>query len=588
MPLRKMDATPAELDHPERDPHFLALMTHEIRTPMNSLLGMLELLSKTVLTQEQRNMVRVSRDSARTLAQVADDVLNVSAIGASRAPLTLVAVDVRQLIIDIVALLRVDSRRRKLVVRHEIAPSLAPVLLTDPVRLRQILLNLATNALKFTHSGEVVLQVMAENVERGSLSVHAAAGTQRQRITILIVDTGVGMSPDTLARAWEPFSHDVSMGMHAGANAAANAALSADSNTAVSTGINTSTQADEGTGLGLTIAQQLTRRLGGSLTLSSIPGQGTTASFSIVLSRALDTIQSADTPLVSLSRETAVPAGPPLNILVADDHPANRLVVARQLAQLGYPAEVVESGTAGLACLRRKRYDILLTDCRMPEMDGYALIKAWRQLEAAGALPMPIIGLSADPRIHAQHKQIVTGMDACLIKPITLDQLASSMRAALSSTRRGWASYVIDFARKDNEAMVPTIDVDRLAHSFGGKDVLHQILHAFIVATQEDLSILRPFMSKADPLNHTCRMRLHRIVGGLQLLGDLPLAEEGILLDIQLMRRRSAVMANRRTRSAFIRANLATSPETAGAMRTAVRHFCIKVTLHIDWLIRQL
>ena len=188
-------------------------------------------------------------------------------------------------------------------------------------------------------------------------------------------------------------------------------------------------------------------------------------------------------------------------------------------------------------------------------------------------------------------------MDDCLLKPITLAQLHASLATVLTPSRGTWTSHVIDFARRnDDTPLALTLDLNRLAQSFGGTDVLHHILHAFVAATSEDLAILHPFMGKADPTQANCRRRLHRIVGGLQVLGNVALAEEGAALELRLIRSSGDLSPPHGPECSpsfhaphtGMAGTADTPSETLGVLRCAIRRFCIKITLHIDWLMRRL
>lgn len=563
---RRRGGTRADATQCDVDPLMLASVSHEIRTPMNSLIGMLELLSLTSLTAEQHHLLRIARDSARSLVRVADDVLDMSKIRAGRVELEMVPVDVRRLIEDLIALLRAENAKSDVRIEADIDTRLSRPISTDPTRLRQVLMNIAGNALKFTHAGSVTIRARL-------LEEFDAA----QRFRISIADTGIGMSRESLKRVWEPFAQ-------------------ARASTARFYG---------GTGLGLTIARQLASRLGGRLSMRSRLGKGTTAYLEMTLpivvaavddsesagdrrqddasagrgglSERLSSGRIAGTPRHASPLANGMKAAPRsrFRILIADDDPTSRLMIEMQLTQLGYSFDGADDGTSALERLRHRHYDLLLTDLRMPALDGRALASRWRELEASGALPMPVIGLTANPLVSPPHpKQEL--MNDCLIKPISLKQLEAALDNWLvgsCSLATGWQAKAITAVR-DRKIVGPTFNFDRLERSFGGAVTLGEVAATFVRTTQADLAALLPYVDgtgDASPLHRSCSMRLHRITGGLQVMGQHRLAQTGAALETALIR------------AATDRYH----PDEQQALRVAIESFGVEVTCHLDWLARQ-
>lgn len=533
---------------------FLASMSHEIRTPMNSLIGMLEMLTLTELSEVQQNIVRIASDSAKVLARIADDILHLEKMRAGHIELESIPVDIARLVRDIASLLAAENTRQNVEIHTDIDSDLARSLITDPVRMRQILTNLASNAIKFTHTGSITISARA---------IDTQATTQYIRIGI--IDTGIGMSNAALNRAWKPFTqaHPSTSRLYGG------------------------------TGLGLNIARQWADRLGGRLSISSEPGKGTTATLDISLPVARphreESCVQPQTTSASLSSKPAekhalvvnerTGVTPPTHIpdehtgrpylLIADDHPSNRLVIEMQLGRLGYRFDSAIDGEAALRSLRARRYDLLLTDCSMPHRDGYELSTAWRRIEAAGALPMPIVGLSANVSMLNAALCAKAGMNDCLVKPIGLTDLACMLDTWLAPPSDGLQARALIASRRASAAPTP-MDLSLLGKRFGTHAALTRILQSFVETAQEDLLLLTPFLDGADPFKPSCRTRIHRIVGSLQILGICDLANEGSVIEHRL------TLHTQKKRQQAAREQL----------RNALDDFCMKVLLQIDWLVR--
>ncbi|WP_445376518.1 response regulator [Niveispirillum fermenti] len=497
---------------------FLAAMSHEIRTPMNGVLGMLELLSLTGLDSDQLEMLSTAQVSAGALLRIIDDILDFSKIEAGRMDIDHQPVDIPAIVEGVADMLALQARKKGLVLDIHVDPAIPPCLLGDPVRLRQILFNLAGNAVKFTDHGSLHI--------RADRTPDPAPGRVRLRFTVR--DTGIGISTEHQARLFQPFVQaETSIGRRFG-----------------------------GTGLGLSISQRLVHLMHGAIGLDSVPGRGSTFWFTLELDAAegvqagtaalaapplaglgvglditdpdlaetlaaylvrdgavlLDThrpdvqvrIAMAGTgPLPSstsalalsetipapsgggpalvliadgearwpceglvadgrlllsrpirraaLLRAVAVAAGQPVAepaalrtgpvnrppvpgpaeaaasgrlILVAEDQKVNQMVIRRQLEQLGHACEIHGDGVAALAAWKPGAHGLLLTDCNMPDMDGYELTAAIRAREAAGTLPrMPVIALTANAMAGEDQRCLNAGMDDFLAKPVDLAQL---------------------------------------------------------------------------------------------------------------------------------------------------------------------
>lgn len=364
---------------------FLAMMSHEIRSPMSGLLGIIELLRDTPLAPEQHDMIDLVHGSAASLLRVVNDVLDFSKMEAGRLEVTREPVELRQLIETIVEPTMLAAAGKGLRFIRSVADDVPDRLMLDPLRLRQILVNLLTNAVKFTAAGTVSLAVTRTVGRNGEAALGFA-----------VRDSGIGMSPEQLGRLFEPFSQ-------------------ADAST---------TKVFGGTGLGLTISRRLARLLGGDITVESQPGEGSVFRLCLQLQPAAEVTAEIDDPA-----DAADPVVlEPWCILVAEDQATNRWLIERQLQRLGCSVTAVENGRAALAALEAGTFDLLISDCHMPEIDGVTLTQLIRANEATRSLPhMLILGLTADVSTEMRARCVAAGMDDIVAKPIDLRRLGAAL-----------------------------------------------------------------------------------------------------------------------------------------------------------------
>ena len=377
---------------------FLATMSHEIRTPMNGVLGMMEVLERQGLGDDQLPLVATMRDSAHALLRIIDDVLDFSKIEAGRLELETTAFSLSGLVAGAVDTLRPQASAKGLALRAEIEPGSNDGLTGDPTRVRQILFNLLSNAIKFTERGEVVVHAGTEPLGGG-----------RTRVTLAVKDTGIGLAAEQRARLFQPFSQ-------------------ADSST---------TRRYGGTGLGLSIVRRLAQLMGGDVTVSSEPGEGSTFTVTVILEAA-----PAESPLTALLKPVtaspapvaaAAPRGNETRLLVVDDHPINREVLVRQLALLGLAADTAADGGEAIAAWVPKRYAAVLADLHMPGMDGYALTRQLRKREAElGCARTPVVAVTANAMRGEEERCLAVGMDAYLAKPVAIERLRATLERWLS------------------------------------------------------------------------------------------------------------------------------------------------------------
>jgi signal transduction histidine kinase/CheY-like chemotaxis protein/HPt (histidine-containing phosphotransfer) domain-containing protein len=371
---------------------FLATMSHEIRTPMNGVFGMMEVLERKGLGDDQVPLVATMRASAQALLRIIDDVLDFSKIEAGRLELETTAFLLSGLVGGAVDTLRPQAVAKGLAIDADIKPGSNDALVGDPTRIRQILFNLLSNAVKFTEHGEIV-------VRAGT----APLGGRQTQVMLAVSDTGIGLDAVQQARLFEPFSQ-------------------ADSST---------TRRYGGTGLGLSIVRRLAQLMGGDVAVDSAPGEGSTFTVTLTLEAApmgsslMELLKASVAPPAAIA---AVPVGNMARLLVVDDHPVNREVLVRQLGLLGLAADTAEDGSEALTAWSPGRYAVVLADLHMPGMDGYELTQRLRVREAENdADRTPIIAVTANALRGEEERCLAAGMDAYLAKPVAVERLRATL-----------------------------------------------------------------------------------------------------------------------------------------------------------------
>jgi signal transduction histidine kinase/CheY-like chemotaxis protein len=361
---------------------FLANMSHEIRTPMNGVMGMAELLLDEPLGDQQRDYAETIRDSARALLTVINDILDFSKIEAGKLELETTRIAVRVLLEDVARLIAVEAHAKNVDVSAFTDPAVPEFVLGDAGRLRQVLINLSGNAVKFTQEGEVALSVSV-------VSRDADSTTLRFEVR----DTGLGIPEDRIHMLFKPFSQ-------------------VDAST---------TRRFGGTGLGLSIVKRLAEMMGGEAGVLSTPGAGSTFWFVARLAIA-DHGHTRTQPIVTQERVAALRGRERRRILLAEDNVVNEMVARRTLQKLGYHVDAVRNGRDAVTAWQTGRYDLILMDCQMPELDGY---EATREIRAAerGGQHTPIVALTAHAMKDDDLKCKAAGMDDHLTKPLDRDRL---------------------------------------------------------------------------------------------------------------------------------------------------------------------
>jgi signal transduction histidine kinase/CheY-like chemotaxis protein/HPt (histidine-containing phosphotransfer) domain-containing protein len=378
---------------------FLANMSHELRTPFQGVLGMLSLLRESGLNARQVDYARTASESADHLLVILNDILDMSKLESGTLQLNPQPVNLQRLMADVEALMRPQAVAKGLAWHATVDRALPEQVLADATRVRQVLFNLTSNALKFSDAGSVMLDAK----QRGD------------QLTFSVADTGIGMDEAALARLFQRFSQ-------------------ADQ---------TPSRRHGGAGLGLEISRNLARLMGGDIEVTSRPGEGSTFVFRFPLVPAPADAAAGAAP-------GAQAAMPRLQVLVAEDHPVNRKYLAALLDSLGHEVHFAEDGQAAVRAVRGRHFDAVLMDLHMPLLDGVAATQAIRALPGSGA-GVPIIALTADAFAETRDRCLAAGMNGFLIKPVNVQELAAALAA------RGAPAV-----QADNPSAKPEVEDDEL------------------------------------------------------------------------------------------------------------------------------
>jgi len=364
---------------------FLATMSHEIRTPMNGVLGALELLRSSRLDTQQRRLVKTAASSGESLMMILNDVLDHSKIEAGKLNLMRLPLSLHATASSVVALFRANAQAKGLTLVVDLGPGVADRVIGDSQRLKQVLLNLVGNAIKFTERGSVSLELSALSGETPYTA----------RVRFKVLDSGIGVPPEAMSRLFQPFQQvETARGKRQG-----------------------------GTGLGLAISQKIVEAMGGRIEVDSRPGVGSTFHFDLAF-EVDQNPPAGDATDSSMSAFDGLPQALMGTVLVVEDNAVNRIIAEEMLQSLGLNIIEAEDGLEALDVLSRRSVDLVLMDCQMPVMDGYTSTLHIRDRERRQRLPRtPIVALTADAYEEDAQRALEVGMDAHLTKPYTREQL---------------------------------------------------------------------------------------------------------------------------------------------------------------------
>ena len=456
---------------------FLAMMSHEIRTPMNAILGNAHLLGDSSLGPDERDSVETIETAGNTLLSLINDILDFSKIEADRLELERTGVAPANLVASVVKLFGINARIKGISLTAEIDPEIPAVLAGDSLRLRQVLSNLVGNAIKFTSTGGVTVRACVDSSPEEGV-----------RLRFEVSDTGVGIDEEGRARLFQPFSQvDSSMTRRFG-----------------------------GTGLGLAISKKLVSLMGGEIGVNSALGEGSTFWFTAVLAAPTEAeiagVQTIDEPL---ERDTNIEGA---RVLVAEDNLAGKRLMERMLARLGVEVQGVGTGVEAVKAARSSQFDVVLMDCHMPEMDGFAATAA---LRAAGS-KLPIIALTANAMSGDREACLAAGMDDYLSKPIVAAELVRALRRWLGNPPELAAGSPVAVSASSSYRQTGELDSGQIANLCeldpdGAAGFLAHMVGDYESTVVECLPGIRVALEESDPIG--LEDAAHKLKGAASQVG---------------------------------------------------------------------
>ncbi len=460
---------------------FLANMSHEIRTPLNAIIGFTDILLRANVNEQHRSYLENIRDAGRGLLALINDILDFSKIEAGKMTIELIDFDIPKVVDGATQLVTAQCQAKGLRLVKTIGAQVPQRVVGDPERLRQILINLLSNAVKFSSEGSVTLEVSCESEETDCSVV----------VRFSVTDQGVGLSPEESAKLFQAF-------------------VQADGST---------TRKFGGTGLGLSICKQLVELMGGQIGIESAKGHGSKFWFTLPYERA-SSAEEPEQEAAGSSKPVRLDAFKPGLILVADDHPANRMVAELQLKELGLSAHLVENGRDAVEAAKQNNYAAILMDCQMPEMDGFEAAREIRKLESEGFPRMPIIAMTASAMQEDKDACLSSGMDDYVSKPVELRQLCAVLGRWLPLDE-SVQSMCPDIPQSVEVGRLNAIDIDSLIGMFGVESV--RKLVGNLVATTDD--VMQELQAALESKNRDVILAIaHKLAGSCGTLRAAELA----------------------------------------------------------------